>query len=66
MGMMGMGMGAMNSELMNKLGGRKKPASPEPKAEASEASTGRIVVITGRDFIEGLPLYPHPSLPPPL
>jgi len=33
-----MGMGAMNSELMNKLGGRKKPSSPEPKPESPEPS----------------------------
>ena len=35
-----MGMGAMNNELMNKLGGRKKAGSPEPKPESSEPAAG--------------------------
>lgn len=40
-----MGMGAMNNELMSKLGGRKKPSSPEPKAEPSEPSAGVLLVL---------------------
>ena len=36
-----MGMGAMNNELMNKLGGRKKASSPEPKVESSEPAAGK-------------------------
>jgi hypothetical protein len=46
-----MGMGAMNSELMNKLGGRKKPSSPEPKPESSEPSAGRSTLYASLDMI---------------
>jgi hypothetical protein len=37
-----MGMGAMNNELMSKLGGRKKASSssPEPKPDSPEPSPG--------------------------
>ena len=40
-----MGMGAMNNELMNKLGGRKKAGSPEPKPESSEPAAGMFCAI---------------------